>query len=107
MTREEIINGLQFTVDMFLLDPTTGETLSAPRNSMDMVTIDACKEAIKLLKLESCEDAISRDEITSKIEEWADGFENGGYFSGSSVADAIRVCIGIADELPSVTPVQK
>jgi hypothetical protein len=52
MTREEIINGLQFTVDMFLLDPITGETYTEPRNDMDKTTIDACRGAIELLKKE-------------------------------------------------------
>lgn len=50
MTREQVIEGLQFTVDMFLFDPSTGETLNEPRNDMDKTTIDACKEAIKLLQ---------------------------------------------------------
>ena len=63
--------------------------------------------AIKALEQEPNDDAISRSGITSKIEEWADGFENGEYFSGHSVADAIRVCSGMADELPSVMPLHK
>lgn len=50
MTREEIIGGLQFTVDMFLFDPSTGETYTEPRNDMDKTTIDACKGAIELLE---------------------------------------------------------
>lgn len=50
MTKEEIIGGLQFTVDMFLLDPNTGETYTEPRNDMDKTTIDACKGAIELLE---------------------------------------------------------
>ena len=50
MTKEEIISGLQFTVDMFLLDPNTGETYTEPRNDMDKTTIDACKGAIELLE---------------------------------------------------------
>ena len=49
MTREEIIQGLQFTIDMFLLDPNTGETFTEPRNDMDKTTVDACKGAIKVL----------------------------------------------------------
>ncbi len=49
MTREEIIDGLKFTVDMFLFDPTTGETYKEPRNDMDKTTIDACNGAIELL----------------------------------------------------------
>jgi len=52
MTREEIISGLQFTIDMFLFDPNTGETFTEPRNDMDKTTIDACRGAIELLKQE-------------------------------------------------------
>lgn len=58
MTREEIIQGLQFTIDMFLLNPTTGETYTEPRNDMDKTTIDACKGAIKLLREESEKDEV-------------------------------------------------
>ncbi len=50
MTVKEIIDGLKFTVDMFLFDPTTGETYTEPRNDMDKTTIDACKGAIELLE---------------------------------------------------------
>ena len=50
MTRKEIIDGLQFTVDMFLFDPMTGETLTEPMNDMDKITIDACKGAIEILE---------------------------------------------------------
>lgn len=50
MTREEIISGLKFIVDMFLFDPNTGETYTEPRNDMDKTTIDACKDAIELLE---------------------------------------------------------
>ncbi len=50
MTAKEIIDGLKFTVDMFLFDPTTGETYKEPRNDMDKTTIDACKGAIELLE---------------------------------------------------------
>lgn len=50
MTVKEIIDGLKFTVDMFLFDPTTGETYKEPRNDMDKTTIDACKGAIELLE---------------------------------------------------------
>lgn len=54
MTREEIISGLKFTVEMFLLDPITGETITEPRNDMDKITIDACKGAIELLEQKPC-----------------------------------------------------
>lgn len=50
MTIKEIIDGLKFTVDMFLFDTTTGETFTEPRNDMDKTTIDACKGAIELLE---------------------------------------------------------
>ena len=50
MTLKEIIDGLKFTVDMFLFDPSTGETFTEPRNDMDKTTIDACKGAIELLE---------------------------------------------------------
>lgn len=50
MTIKEIIDGLKFTIDMFLFDPTTGETYKEPRNDMDKTTIDACKGAIVLLE---------------------------------------------------------
>lgn len=50
MTIKEIIDGLKFTVDMFLFNPSTGETYTEPRNDMDKTTIDACKGAIELLE---------------------------------------------------------
>jgi len=50
MTVKEIIDGLKFTVDMFLFNPSTGETFTEPRNDMDKTTIDACKGAIELLE---------------------------------------------------------
>ena len=50
MTRKEIIDGLKFTIDMFLFDPATGKTYTEPRNDMDKTTIDACKGAIELLE---------------------------------------------------------
>lgn len=58
MTKEEIIGGLKFTVDMFLFDPSTGETYTEPRNDMDKTTIDACKGAIELLEQEPILDKI-------------------------------------------------
>ena len=50
MTIKEIIDGLKFTIDMFLFNPGTGETFTEPRNDMDKTTIDACKGAIELLE---------------------------------------------------------
>lgn len=65
MTREEIIDGLKFTVGMFLFDPLTGETLAEPRNNMDKITIDACKGAIELLEQKPILDKI-KAEIEAK-----------------------------------------
>lgn len=50
MTRYEIIQGLKFTIDMFLFNPSTGEKYTEPRNDMDKTTIDACRGAIELLE---------------------------------------------------------
>lgn len=50
MTIKEIIDGLKFTVEMFLLDTITGESFTEPRNDLDKITIDACKGAIELLE---------------------------------------------------------
>lgn len=53
MTTQEIINGLQFTVDMFLFDPLTGEVkLKEQLNKDDRETVDACEAAIKELRKE-------------------------------------------------------
>lgn len=65
MTIQDIIDGLQFTVDMFLFDPFTGETHTEPRNDMDKTTIDACKEAIKLLKEMQKDEVKVGDEVQS------------------------------------------
>lgn len=50
MTIKEIIDGLKFTVDMFLFDDVEGVMLTEPRNDLDKITIDACKGAIELLE---------------------------------------------------------
>lgn len=67
MTREEIISGLEFTVDMFLLEPMSGETLTAPKSDMDKITIDACKGAIELLEQEPVIDKIRERVELEKI----------------------------------------
>ena len=69
MTREEIISGLQFTIDMFLMDPITGETLAEPRNDMSKTTIDACRGAIELLNQESTNSVLKniKAEISDEI----------------------------------------
>lgn len=70
MTREDIIDGLKFTVEMFLLDPSTGETITEPRNDMDKTTIDACRGAIELLE---SEDVL--DKIRAEIEQIAKDYD--------------------------------
>lgn len=62
MNREEVIKGLEFTISMFLLDPSTGKILKEPRNKSEKITIDACKCAIQLLKQESTLNKV-REEI--------------------------------------------
>ncbi len=47
---KEIIDGLQFTIDMFLFDPSTGEVFTKPRNDQDAITINACRNAIAYIK---------------------------------------------------------
>ena len=103
MTREEIINGLKFTVGMFLYDPSTGEKYTEPRNDMDKTTIDACRGAIKLLEQEPCEDAISRQALY----EWLDGWkEKNKYFHPYAKNEIIPICevIDIIQSMPPVTP---
>ena len=50
MTYKEIIDGLRFTISMFLFDPFTGETAKEARNDLDKITVDACRNAIKILE---------------------------------------------------------
>lgn len=47
MTREEIKEGLKFTVDMFKFDPLTGGERTL--NELDATTVNACEEAIKVI----------------------------------------------------------
>ena len=75
MTREEIISGLKFTIEMFLFNPNTGEKYTEPRNDMDKTTIDACRGAIKLLEQEPCEDVISRKALIERINKAEDDFK--------------------------------
>lgn len=75
MTREEIISGLNFTIDMFMFDPSTGETLTEPRNDMDKITIDACKGAIELLEQQPIIDVNVPHKIAEFFSNW-DGDEN-------------------------------
>lgn len=67
MTNDEIIQGLQFTIDMFLFDPFTGESLTEPRNDDDKITIDACREAIAVLRAQPCEDVVSREAVLDAL----------------------------------------
>lgn len=54
MTREEIISGLQMTMDLIQFDPGTGNVRPIyTLNDLDKTTYVACKEAIEALKAES------------------------------------------------------
>ena len=50
MTIKEIIDGLQFTIDMFLFDPLTGDVETKEQlNEDNRLTVDACEGAIDIL----------------------------------------------------------
>lgn len=107
MTREEIISGLKFTVEMFLFDPSTGEKYTEPRNDMDKTTIDACRGAIELLEKEPCEDCISRQavfDLMRSLTRWCVRSEDGKFNNVGLLYD--DVMFGI-DKLPSVIPQPK
>lgn len=86
MTRKEIIDGLKFTVDMFLFDVSTGETFTEPRNDMDKTTIDACKGAIELLE-QTDGDLISRTDLLKDI---ADLKKSPWFNDGKNIEDLFR-----------------
>lgn len=48
-TRQQIIDGLQFTIDMCLMDTNTGDKYKEPINELDKITVDSCRAAIELL----------------------------------------------------------
>ena len=51
MTIKQIKDGLHFTMDMFLFNPSTGEYKNKEQlNDMDRTTYDACEGAIKALE---------------------------------------------------------
>ena len=96
MTKKEIIDGLQFTIDMFCFNPSTGEV--QPKhllNEESRQTVDACEGAIEIIKAlekEPCEDAISRKSIKQKLQEHHDFFVNAyGGFSNLPQNDKSRV----------------
>lgn len=109
MTREEIISGLKFTIDMFMFDPSTGETLTEPRNDMDKTTIDACKGAIELLEQQPCEDAISREDALKALDYDIKSFE---FKSGvgrhmNEIANLLNTIYEIqSDNIKALPPVQ-
>ena len=97
MTRKEIIDGLKFTVDMFLFDPSTGETFTEPRNDMDKTTIDACKGAIELLE-QKVGDLISRQAVIQALKD--NVIEIGGEdYSGMGVCE--EEIESIVNDIPS------
>lgn len=87
MTIKEIIDGLKFTVEMFLLDPSTGERYAEPRNDMDKTTIDACKGAIELLEHTSwipVSDRMPEDFQIILFSTNTDGVFEGRYFADNT-----------------------
>lgn len=51
---KKVIDGLKMTMDLFLFNPSTGETLAPDDlNELNRITYDACKGAIELLSLQS------------------------------------------------------
>ena len=95
MTREEIIDGLQYTIDMFCFNPSTGEVTDKNRlNDESRLTVDACEGAIEIIKAleqQPCGNAIDRAEAI-KIAS--------GYCHPANVAKELA-------KLPSVTPQPK
>ena len=69
MNREQIIEGLRFTKEMFLLDPITNETMAKEQlNDMGRTTVDACEGAIEILQaIPSAESADILNEIQKEI----------------------------------------
>lgn len=48
--RKRIIDGLKMTMELFLFDPSTGETCAPDDlNEINRITYDSCKGAIELL----------------------------------------------------------
>ena len=92
MTREEIIDGLQYTIDMFCFNPSTGEVTDKNRlNDESRLTVDACEGAIEIIKAleqQPCGNAIDRAEAI-KIAS--------GYCHPANVAKELA-------KLPSVNP---
>ena len=71
---KEIIDGLQFTVEMFLFDPSTGETRNDSQlNEEDMITVNACRKAIAYIK----EKEAGSDENTSDPADTDAGVKDG------------------------------
>lgn len=106
MSLKEIIDGLKFTVDMFLFDPSTGETITEPRNDMDKTTIDACKGAIELLEHTRwipCSERLP-DKYTYTLWCASSGYVRGDYFNGEFWEDAKKYCYEVIAWMPLPEP---
>ena len=69
MTREEIISGLQMTMDLIQFDPGTGNVRPIYElNDLDKTTYVACKKAIEALKAQMDRDTISRQDAIDAVE---------------------------------------
>lgn len=110
MTREDVISGLKFTVDMFLFDPSTGERYTEPRNDMDKTTVDACRGAIELLKQEPCEDCISRADAEALFRNARNRLNPSDYKTADEFNTRDLMLLNaeqLIHMLPPVTPKQK
>lgn len=67
MTNQQIIDGFQFTIDMFLFDPSKGEVVDKHRlNDENKLTVDACEEAIKILKAKADREEVDAGDCISR-----------------------------------------
>lgn len=102
MTREEIISGLQMTMDLFLFDPTTGKTTVPDMlNDLDRTTYDACKGAIEALKAQETHDKRTETHACDCVSRQAaiDAIKTDPFYSN----DQVR----LLQRLPSAQPERK
>ena len=112
MTKKEIVDGLQFTIDMFCFNPSTGEVIAKNRlNEESRLTVDACEGAIEIIKaLEQVDEsvnksvgAISRQAVIDAIDKWV---KNMGVLVALPVNEVTPLFESI-HELPPVNPQPK
>ena len=88
MTIKEIIDGLKFTMEMFLYNPTDGSMKPVSTlNDMDRTTYDACEGAIKLLEQQRWH-SIS-EEPPKKDEDYIITYQWVGSYSGDIYKEVV------------------